>query len=509
MMARGKQTVSTHTDALVTVVYPLAYPRGRAVDRVRTWTESQSLARNRYRVVVASDGTDPAQEREVEATLGPHDALVRAPGQDHGGLTNAGAARATTPWLVLTEGHCRADPGCLEAAVQWITTGPVEGAGNFTIGHDDQYLLARLSRRWFDEIHARWRTPDEWPRLHRAAFAIRADLFKAVGGFEPAYGQFAAPLLSARLLERGVAIGPVSGAVVVHVDDERMWSHHADTADHASGELDARSKSDPVFFERYFGHVSLWANRLRHRPRLAWVLFRAVAVAALASPRRLPGLVAPLWSLASACVIGVGPRVWLNRLAIALDEVAVERVPLPAAWQWSRFLRAHARVVHLAQLTWIRHRNAHVPPRSGTGYWPIESVGSDMIVGVHGLERAGERWFRWTEPIVWLRVAPPPGEHELRVETTGMRGPVLGAVVAVVADGHVLPRALLGEEGSTLVVRLTAEWSAAARDGLVLVCSPLVPARSGVRDGRRLGLPVLSVTVRPGSAPAGAVRCAV
>jgi pimeloyl-ACP methyl ester carboxylesterase len=178
-----------HAGALITVVYPLVHVRGRAASRVRTWTHEQTLARECYRVVAASDGADPSQEREVEALLGPHDTLIRMPGAPDAGLWNAGAARAGTPWLVFTEGHCWATPGCLEAVARWIATGPAEGAGNFLVGHDADHVVARLSRRWFGLVQARWRAPDEWPRVHRAGFAIRADAFEAVGGFEPEYGQ--------------------------------------------------------------------------------------------------------------------------------------------------------------------------------------------------------------------------------------------------------------------------------------------------------------------------------
>jgi hypothetical protein len=64
----------------VTVVYPLTVVRGRAADRVRTWTHGQTLARERYRVVVASDGADPAQDREAQGLLGPSDTFLRVPG---------------------------------------------------------------------------------------------------------------------------------------------------------------------------------------------------------------------------------------------------------------------------------------------------------------------------------------------------------------------------------------------------------------------------------------------
>jgi hypothetical protein len=484
--------VGTRAGALITVVYPLIHTRGGAASRVRTWARDQTLARECYRVVVASDGADPPEEREVEALLSPQDELVRAPGAPDAGLWNAGAARAGTPWLVFTEGHCLATPGCLQAVARWIATGPAEGVGNFLVGHAGDRVVARLSRRWFGQVQARWRSPEEWPRVHRAGFAIRADAFQGVGGFEPDYGQFAPPFLSARLHVRGVAIGSVTGAAVVHVDDDRMRGHHADTADHARGELDARSRNDPVFFERYFGHAPLWANRLRGQPRVGRVLARAVLATALARPDRLRTLGPHVRSLLGA---GVAPRVALHRLAVGLDELAIERLPLPAGWQWSRFLRAHARVVHLAQLEWVRRHDGLAPPGRGPGRWPIEALGPETIVGVHALEEHGGRRFRWTEPVVLLRLALAEGGHVLRIETGGLRAPG-SAVIAVVVGGRALPRALLSlDQPGGLVVTLPPRWSAAARDGIVLVCSPLVPARAGVPDERLLGLPILSLAV--------------
>ncbi|MGH7268106.1 MAG: hypothetical protein ACREMB_25085, partial [Candidatus Rokuibacteriota bacterium] len=164
-----------------------------------------------------------------------------------------------------------------------------------------------------------------------------------------------------------------------------------------------------------------------------------------------------------------------------------------------------ARVVHLAGLEWLRRHGAAPPPRAGTGRWPIESLGPDTVVGFHGLEAHGGRRFRWTEPVALLRLAPPDGEHELRVETGGLRGSAPDAVLAVVVGGRALPRALVSGDGDgALRVRLPPRWSAAAREGIVIVCSPLAPARAGAADPRPLGLPVLSLALVPASVPAAA-----
>jgi hypothetical protein len=483
-------------DVRLTVLYPMFDLRGRAADRVRTWTRGQTLARDRYRVVVASDATAAAQEPEVAALLGPHDELLRLPGARDATLWNAAAARARTPWLVFTEGHCLADPGCLAAVARWIASVPGADAGNFTVGHDTSFLHGRLSQRWFDTIHARWREPGQWPRISRSGFVIRADAFQAAGRFEAEYGQFAPALLSARLHAGGARVGVVPDARVVHIDSD-MDNHHADTVNFVLGELHARSRNDPVFFARYFGHAPAWANQMRHRRSIAGAMARAVVTTALAHPGRaaeLAGLLAPL---ATDMAVGTGPRAALHRLAVALDELAVQRLPLPAGWRFARYVRAHARVVHGTHLAWLARQAPLPAPPPAPGRTTVDRLGPEAIVGVHALEEQGGRLFRWTEPVVLVRMAAAEA-HELRIETGGIRGDPLDALLGVVVGGRALPPELATSDAAgDLVIRLPAAWSAAARRGVVLVCSPLRPARAGARDRRRLGLPVFSIAAVP------------
>jgi hypothetical protein len=480
--------------ALLTVVYPATDIRGQIGKHLRTWTDGQTLERERYRVVVVLDGVDAAQEAAARALIRPGDEVVLVPGGNDVAMWNAGAARAGTPWLVFTEGHSLAAPGCLEAVARWIEEDPVCEAGNFEIDHPDGYRLARLSRRWFDELQTRWQAPEEWPRLHRAGFAIRSATFAAFRGFE-SYGQFAPPLLSARLHARGARVEPVSGARIVHLDDHRMRRHHADTIDYVRGECEARSDEDPVFFESYFGHAPVCTNRLGARPCIALQMCQAVLAAALAHPGRGITLASALSRLAARAALGAGPALALHRLAVAVDELSVDRLPLPDRLRWARFLAAHRRVIYLTQLEWARDLPTPATPKPIAGRWPIERLGPEQLVGVHGLEERDGRPLRWTEPVSLMRLAPDSGDQQLRIETGGLRGDPLGALIAVVCGRHVLPSELLkSDEEGALSVRLPARWARAAQDGLALVCSPMVPRRTGSPDTRRLGLPILSVT---------------
>ena len=60
----------------LSVVIPLVHARGDVVENVRTWTERQSLERERFQVVVATDGAAPEVEREIGGMLAPHASRV-------------------------------------------------------------------------------------------------------------------------------------------------------------------------------------------------------------------------------------------------------------------------------------------------------------------------------------------------------------------------------------------------------------------------------------------------
>src|SRR5256885_8983179 len=94
----------TRQDApAVSVLVPLMDTRGEVADHLRSWTDGQTLGRERFQVVVASAATDPAQERRVEALFAPHDVLLPGSGTSGVGLWTVAATRPNAPWPPLTE----------------------------------------------------------------------------------------------------------------------------------------------------------------------------------------------------------------------------------------------------------------------------------------------------------------------------------------------------------------------------------------------------------------------
>ena len=385
---------------LITVVYPLFDIRGSAVDALRTWAETQTLSRALYRVhVMFSEECGPVPHALL-AVLADGDRLIHVPDGNDAAMWNAGAAQATTSWLVLVEGHSMADPRCLEHTAAWISAG-CGVIGNFAVFHNDDHLMARLAERWFAQIQSIWRSAEGWPHVHRTGFAIQADVFSRAGGFASEYGQFAPALLSARLHASGVQIGCISGAAVLHLDDAMVADHHYDTADYAAGEIACRSREEQVFFERYFGHSDLWSNRLCRAPFMRRLMVRALVASSLSHPRHLLAL----GSIAAGLVLNSLQETSAGRLLqhalIKFLEFAIVHLPLPTSLRWRWFLNAHKRVVAQTQRDW-RVKTVLSPRRKAPVSLSIDLATPCDLSGVHALDRFEGKNFRWTWPVFVL-----------------------------------------------------------------------------------------------------------
>ena len=478
------------------LIYPVFDTRGAEAGRILSWARDQTLARDHYQLLVVVDSA--ARGEAIAPLLAPHDELVVAQGANDVAMWNAAALRAGAPWVVMTEGHCIAEPGCLQSVARWIASDPDAAAGNFAVGHLDGDDMAELSGLWFADVHARWRGADEWDRLHRAGCVVRADTFRSIGGFVPYAGQFSVPLLSALLADHGHAIVDVPGAGVIHVDSATMRDHHIDTVDHVRGECEARARFDPAFFERYFGHDPLFADRLGTRRGVAQRMLIAVIAAMLAAPRALPRLAAMVPPLAAAASIGAGPGVAVARLAVRIDEFVLDRRVIPGRRRLRRYVRAHARVVDLARRVWALGHNRPAGPPVAWRHRDAAEITPDMLTGVHGLERADQQWFRWSRPVCMFRLAADSRPRVLRIDTGALRGDPLQSVIAVMVDRRLLaPGSVTGDGHGILDIPLPAARRAARASEVTIISDPLRPGRHGGADTRSLGLPIVSCTLAP------------
>jgi hypothetical protein len=475
------------------VVLPLEDPRGDIADHLRTWTHRQDLERERYQVVVAGDGEHPEFERGVEELLSPQDVMVRAPGASTMGLYAAAAQAATANVIVLSEAHCLADPGCLLAIADAFADDADLDAGIIRYEQNPSSPVGELTDRWFDRAFGAWDRAG-WPRFNNAGVAIRREAYARGGGLEPRHELYATSFLSARLHEQGSRVVPLEGAVLTHELEETMGESLGASRSFARGECVTRREQDTEFCERYFGPGGLWDRRLCYQPEIARSMIAALASAIRSNPRGSEWLYRELAARLPAGVAGPRPR-WIWEVATARLHAAIaEFASLPTEARWRSYVSAQERTVRSVQLEESTEGNGQSAPLElDTGVVGAERL-AEVLVGARALETADAPPFRWTEPVVLMRLSVPADGARLRVQTGGLRGRPLDYVHGVYCAERELPRELITGDDEDFEVRMPAQFARdVATKGLVILADPLVPSRAGSSDRRRLGIPVVGV----------------
>jgi len=491
--AHGDQP--TAPPALLTVIFPAFDVRGDIVDHVRLWTEQQDFDGLRYRVLVVAGTETELDEAGLRTVLRKQDGLLRIPGSGRDAdYWNAGALEAATSWLLFVEAHGLPERESLSALAAWIAANPNGVACNFRINNLEGGRVGDLMGRWFDEIHRSWAAPSTWRRLHRTAFAIRRDVFEEAGPLVPGYGQFAPPLLSARLHQRGHAISLIPASSVNHEDSADMATHHADTGNYVRGEMDARAETDPVFFERYFGPSPVQADDLVRPARYARSMLMGLLIAALRRPDKAFDLLARAGPLLPAAFASLRQRARLLAALTRVDQFSTTYLPLPETMRWKRFVLAHDRVVKAEQMLWVA-RNPIPALKAGpeNGRWPIDKVGTHAISGVYVLEQLGEDAFRWTHPVFLLRLAPAAGGM-LTLETRNLRSELSVSDIMVAVGGRFLSSGQIErDETGNISFGIPAPSESGDEIDVVVIASELSEPPSEDGPGRGLGLPVFSI----------------
>jgi hypothetical protein len=472
------------------VVLPLENPRGDMAEHLRTWTKDQTLARERYQVVVGAGGEYPDAERRLAEQLAPQDAVVQAADPSLFGLYEAAARGARAPVFVVTEAHVLADPECLATVAEAFAADRELDAASFVHRQRVQTPEAELIERWFERAWDAWEL-EEWPRLAAAGFAIRADAYHRVDGLDPQMELFAPFFMSARLDAAGARVGHLEDAVVTHVIEDELAEALEHACSHARGECVARAKHDEGFVERYFPPPGFWERRLEYRPEIARSMVAALATAIRKSPRDATWLSREMAARLPASAAGSRPRIAWERAVARWHQAVAESDRIPFESRWRSLIASHEHNVGAVELRLGVEPNGLAEPAPLAGTLSAEQLGG-VMAGAHMLEGEEGNRFRWVEPLALLRVSPPERGALLRLDTGGLRGPPLHYLHGVYSGGHSLPAEMIRGDDESLELRLPPDFAhQAARKGIVFICRPLIP--SGSMDTRKLGMPVVSI----------------
>jgi hypothetical protein len=476
---------------VLTVICPVFDVRGDIVERVRLWTEGQDFDPHGYCVFVVASAATEFDEAGLQKVLRDQDAILRVPGLGRDAdYWNAGAREAKTPWLLFVEAHGLPERDSLATLGAWIAANPNGEACNFKIRSLGGHHITGFMQRWFNDVHNVWASTSTWRRLHRTAFAMRRDIFEEVGPFEPEYGQFAPPLLSARMDHRGLIISALPTSSILHDDSPVISDHHNDTADYVRGEMDARAASDPGFFEAYFGPAPFHGPETIMAARDARSMVRGLLLAALHRPGEAFHLLRQASALLPVGLVSLRERARVLAVLTRADEFVVMHLPVAQEVLWKRFMLAHRRVVRTEQMLWMmRNPLPSLPIGAEHVTWPINEIGRHAIVGLHALEHLGDKAFRWTHPVFLLRLAPT-ANGVLSLETRNLRNPIGLSDVVIVVGGRVVSSKDIDLDGIGNI-KLHIHPPRAA--DVVIIVKDLREPSSVSGPGRRLGLPLFSI----------------
>jgi predicted dehydrogenase len=484
----------------VSVIVPIPDHRGYAERAVSSWTQLQSFDRDRYEVILASDGVEARLDERVEPLLGPADRLIRNDRATEIELYDQAARAARGRLLVFTEPHCVAEPEFIEELVAHLASTGEIGACGRTVAICPN-SLARMEQRLYDESFRIWSQPGHWCRVILRAFAIQKSAYLDAGGYETKYGRFAEFALAATLHSTGKRIGYAPGAAVEHLYTTSLRELVPPVEDFLVGEIKFRADYPATYCERYFGVPQEWLARAELSSSGARAAL-GVGVRALLRPSA--------WRAGTArsllaTAIRVGPIALFGpRPALAYAELRFGLARLRCGlWRFNdrRLERAYRDVWDsLARRTRLRAITAleAQPTEPADTSFDLTEVPDHRLFGFHRAERVNGTGFRWARSLACAEVAVEPGTYRVQIDTGGLRDPRhLG--VQVFFNRHRIPRSRLSVDSSRITFGLTpGEFAPGDVQRLGLVAAPFGTAVAEQSDeDRELALPVSSVAFRP------------
>lgn len=153
---------------------------GQAVRAVRDQTDAGGRG---VEVVVVDDGS---VDGTGEAARAAGARVLRGAGDGPAKARNLGLAEVTTPLVVFTDADCAARPGFV-AALLTPFADPAVGGAKGAYETEQRALVARFVQQEYEERYARMARRPAIDFIDTYAAAYRADLLRAVGGFDERY----------------------------------------------------------------------------------------------------------------------------------------------------------------------------------------------------------------------------------------------------------------------------------------------------------------------------------
>jgi len=471
---------------------------------IESWN-AQSHPRERLQLVVLDPGNRSNLIRRVRARLAAHDLLITVNTNNEGLLYERGARVAQANILVMTEGHCLAEPGAADEILRAFAD-PEVAALNLAFSNLEPTTIARQQTLLEQDWVASWPL-GHWRTISLRGFAFRREVYRRLGGFRPELRLFCANAFAVELDRRGLRLASTRWPVIRHCNCPGVWSLAFALRDCARGQIAWRAQlqdeQPPDTGDRCFGGLELWSRRGDLARTTARVLASALLRAAFADLRRPGGFqkarhaLATLPRLAAAMVAGPRGSALAHRFVLGWAMTACTLARVHKQWLLSSYRRlwqksfdsgfADSLVAHRIEPQWLT---------LGAEPVAVASLPDTAVAGLHARETWGPQgpFIRWSGPVFLLHLwLSSERSHRISLEIRSLL-PCGERCLTVSLNGSTLASTALQEEAERLTIVLPAEICRPdGRQDLLITCRAMRPCGHGEGDGRRLGLALFTI----------------
>lgn len=494
----------------ISVIIPLEYHRGLAVDCIRGWVSSQDYPRELYRVLVGAPADfDRGELQEVRALLGDEDLLLELDQGHDMTLIEDVARHADTDLLLFSESHCIPEPDALSYLVgvaqersDWAAfSAPTHGLTS--------NLLSRIECDIYSkDIRGKLQSHD-WLRVLDQCFLIRREAYDAVGGFRGEFGHFAEWLFAATMKTQGLKLGVAERAVVKHGYIGEYDDLEAFTVDFAYGQIKylyehseepaatlfpSIPELDALLEQTKDEHIRLMSYPTKDKAQILWLGLRKAlhrdpvgslgSYLAWASKCRAMSHADSKERLEEAVKAAFKAKAQLDQAIANEDSIAAHHLFV----EWFSRLVQKGRYLYLAERHAVISNRAIVRTNDFARYGEWRAAGGfspARVFGTHDAEGTEQGTIRWTLPCFQIILPLHAGAgRRIVLEWSTARPLNPTELVRVRLNGKNLPRSAISVQPTHLLIDVEVDVS-----GWHEMAVSVYPFQ-GAKDGRLFGLPL-------------------
>jgi predicted dehydrogenase len=488
----------------LSVIVGMADHRGIGLRALESWTDEQRCDPRDFEVIMILDSRVGVLADALRARLRPWDQCLELETTNEMEQRAIGAQLARGEYLFFTEPHVISEPETVAEAIRFFETQAYAGFCGRSMPIPGK-LFTYNETRMFREAFKEWSKRGHWAKVYSRGFGVRKSIYFEVGGFQHRYRDFAEPLIAATLKEKGYELGYAPGVALQHLDADSFPLIQGFVKDFTNGESLFRLEGPPETIRAFFDEP-IECNEVRslNLPllvQLAKVLLREIVRPHRGMSLRFRLQAAPTELLRLLPLTILGHRLLILRHA---SRAWVARIRY-LFWRWypdrryKAFIDWYTSTIAMYRVKFFaEHPGPEVPEEIPQHVCLIDSVTPQDSCGFHSLETYFGRSFRWSSSIAALKIVAVPGEHQMLVQTAGLRWFMPQREIAIYLDGCRLNGIEYDAEKACLKVHVpdTARPPADSQ-WLILCCTPWRQDNVHRRDVRKLGIPIVSVELNP------------